>query len=292
MLNTKVIFAAILMMCSFIYMNAQTTNFKDPDEFLVKGDKLPEVLLVGTFHFSYPNLDAHVTDADKQVNVKDAQRQKEIKELTDYIAKFKPTKIVVESWPNSNTNDRYRQFLKGEYELRKGEGDQLAFRLAKQFGLDSLYLCDAPTLVRSLSSGPDSTCINPYLEKVYEDWDFRSDDKISNRYNDWYEYQDEMLTESTLLEAFQYMNDIDCIRRGHGAYLNGDFSLGDTRGADALAMHWYSRNLRIYRNIQKITTSPDDRIMVLYGAGHLGILQQQFESSPQYKLIPFNSLAE
>ena len=53
-------------------------------------------------------------------------------------------------------------------------------------------------------------------------------------------------------------------------------------------MHWYARNLRIFRNIQAIATEPDDRIMVIFGAGHLGILRQQLESYPGMELVEFS----
>jgi len=86
------------------------------------------------------------------------------------------------------------------------------------------------------------------------------------------------------------MNSEKVLNRGFGAYLIGDFKLGNTRGADALAMHWYSRNLRIFRHIQQITTSPDDRILVLYGSGHIQLLNQLFECSPEYNYIKFNEL--
>jgi hypothetical protein len=54
-------------------------------------------------------------------------------------------------------------------------------------------------------------------------------------------------------------------------------------------MYWYSRNLRIFRNIQNIST-PEDRVMVLFGAGHMSILKNLFECSPEYDLLKFNGL--
>jgi hypothetical protein len=44
-------------------------------------------------------------------------------------------------------------------------------------------------------------------------------------------------------------------------------------GSDLLAA-WYQRNIRIYRNIVALIDSPNDRILVIYGAGHLGWLRQ------------------
>ncbi|HRG27913.1 MAG TPA: DUF5694 domain-containing protein, partial [Chitinophagales bacterium] len=88
-----------------------------------------------------------------------------------------------------------------------------------------------------------------------------------------------------LKDYFIYMNDDWVLDKGYGAYLTGDFKLGSFEGADALAMHWYSRNLRIFRNLQEIVTSPDDRILLIIGAGHAGILTHLFECSNEFELV-------
>jgi hypothetical protein len=81
---------------------AQNRTF-NPNDILQANRKLPEVLLVGTFHFAYQNLDVYKTEKDKQVDILSPERQKEVEELVDYISKFKPTKIVVEIEPNDTT---------------------------------------------------------------------------------------------------------------------------------------------------------------------------------------------
>lgn len=261
----------------------------DPDDILVADEERAKILLMGTLHFDYPNLDAHVTDEANQVNVEDARRAAELQEVLDYVSRFRPTKIVVERWPESNIDDRYQSYLAGDLELYRSEVYQIGFRLAKRFEHKHIYPCDAGTLVRSLYNHPDSAVLRPIMDSVYRDWDFSGDSKYDSRYDELYDLEDKMLTQSSMLDYYKYENSPHRIRRGHGAYLIGDFELGYQRGADALAMHWYARNLRIFRNIQRIS-EPDDRILVLFGAGHLGILRQQFESTPEFELIEFGSL--
>ena len=70
---------------------ALSQNLPDPDSILVGNEPRPKVLLVGTFHFEYYDLDAHVTAKDNRVNVREPKRQHEMEELLDYIARFKPT---------------------------------------------------------------------------------------------------------------------------------------------------------------------------------------------------------
>ena len=82
------------------------------------------------------------------------------------------------------------------------------------------------------------------------------------------------------------------MRRNFGAYLVDDYKLGETKGADILAMDWYDRNLRIFRNLQNIDAKPNDRILVLFISGHIAILDQLLASSPEYQYIQFNDLNE
>ena len=39
---------------------------------------------------------------------------------------------------------------------------------------------------------------------------------------------------------------------------------GDYAGPDLLA-EWYRRNIRIYNNVAKLVTGPEDRILVIFG---------------------------
>lgn len=263
----------------------------DPDQILVQAeDKTPEVLLVGSFHFAYYGLDAHVTKEEDQVNVLSEKRQAEMKELVEYIAQFKPTKIAVEGGRNSGyIIRRYEKFLKKPHKNRANEVDQIAFPLMKQFGLDTLYGVNSYGLSRDFYRHPDSAVLVPLMDSIYKDWDFNNTNKMSERYNKLYDKDDELALNNNLLDYFKHMNADKIIDRDWGAYLVGDFKNGSYEGADALAMHWYSRNLRIMRNIQNIT-EPGDRILVIFGAGHMSILKYLFQCSPEYKLIKFNDL--
>ncbi len=46
-----------------------------------------------------------------------------------------------------------------------------------------------------------------------------------------------------------------------------------------------SGNSRIFANVQRITEGPQDRILLIIGAGHLGLLRHAFETSPEYQLV-------
>ena len=93
-----------------------------------------------------------------------------------------------------------------------------------------------------------------------------------------------------LLEFFKLINSKEWHDYGYGAYLVGDFKLENNRGADYLSIWWYNRNLRIFRNLQKITESENDRILVIFGNGHASIFRQLIEASPEYDFVEFDSL--
>ncbi len=266
-----------------------------PDSILVGDRKRPQVLLVGTFHFGYPNLDTYKVAEEDQVDILSPGRQREVEQLVDYLARFRPTMIAVEGGRNSGyILRRYEAWQAGgKKELRPNEIDQLAFRLMDRFGLDTLYGCDAPGLAYNMDNHPDSAVFKPYLKKIYEGYDWKSDDLLDSLYNAYYDYDTELTLKMPLLDYFKYLNSDPVIRRYHGAYLVGDFKTKERyRGADALTLYWYSRNLRIVQNIMDLGAGPEDRILILFGAGHSSILKQQFESTPEYELIPFGDLEQ
>lgn len=57
----------------------------------------------------------------------------------------------------------------------------------------------------------------------------------------------------------------------------------DYAGPDLLA-EWYRRNVRIYNNVAKLVTTPEERVLVVFGAGHLGWLRMAFGSDPTLRL--------
>ena len=97
--------------------------------------------------------------------------------------------------------------------------------------------------------------------------------------------QDDFLKSHTVLEMFEYMNSDAMAAKGVATYyaLAPFGEPGDYAGPDLLAA-WYQRNIRIYHNIEKLIDSPGDKILVVYGAGHLGWLQQDAANDASVKL--------
>ncbi|HUK62791.1 MAG TPA: DUF5694 domain-containing protein, partial [Dongiaceae bacterium] len=119
------------------------------------------------------------------------------------------------------------------------------------------------------------------------------------RANDWngrymrlYAWDDSMKTVRPLRETFLYMNSPERLRVGLGHYLVTDLRYGGNGeyiGAD-VASEWWNRNLRIFSNLTRLATTPDDRILVLIGAGHVPILSQLAISSPEFRYVPLSEV--
>jgi hypothetical protein len=107
------------------------------------------------------------------------------------------------------------------------------------------------------------------------------------RYTALYRADDSLKTVSTLRETLISEADPERIRVGHGAYLVNNLlngTPGEYFGADGFVSGWYNRNVRIYSNIVRLIRSPEERVLVIFGAGHMSILHHLFQSSPVTQL--------
>ena len=248
-------------------------------------EKRPKVLVVGTFHFDYPGLDAHKAKESDKIDVLKSERQKEVRELADYIMRFKPNKVAIEAMPDWNATAKFKKYKAGKIEQQRDERYQLGMRIAQEMKLDTLYPVDAGSIAQELGKRDSA-----FVKQLFKDYDFKSDSRFDNMYTEWAQYDDKLAKDTNLLDYFHYMNSGETHQYVYGAYLTGDFKLENFRGADALAIYWYNRNLRIFRKIQKITADSDDRILVITGNGHAAILRQLLESSPEYEFVEFSGL--
>lgn len=259
---------------------------KKPSEYFP--DPKTTVLVVGSFHFDYPNQDAHKTKKSDQVDVLEPKTAAEVTELINYIKKFKPTKIAIEAWPDWKANEKLKEYKDGKYRDQRDERYQLAMRIATELKINELYSIDANSVLDDFTEkfGKKDSL---YFKNMLKDYDFLSDDRISKQYNTFIK-NTERKNFKSLLDMFKYMNSKEYHQYEYGAYLTGDFKLREHDGADLLALYWYNRNLRMFRKIQDIPKNAEDRILVIAGNGHATVLRQLFTSSPEYEYVEFSNL--
>lgn len=276
-----------------LFTSAQKVDWEklrsiQPDKILLSGERKPTpVLLLGTFHFGYPNLDGHKTDSSKFIDVKSPQRQKEIQELADVIKRFKPTRIYIETTKQSWMDSLYGEYLNGRYELGRNEIYQLGFRLAGQMKLAKVYTVDAEPFSNEFheqykwidSLWNDNTAVDSLRDKHW-----------NKKYKEMYTAGDSIETTLTMLENFLLMAEPSTMQRMHGHYLAAGFNTESNAGPDLLSVWWYNRNLRIFNNILKTRPAAEDRIVVLFGNGHMPLLRHCFYSSPEFEIVELKSL--
>lgn len=287
----KIIFT---LACSLflIALHAQKVNWNkirsaNPDRILLEGERQPtKVLLLGTFHFGYPNADGHKVDSSKFINVLSPDRQQEMEELAQVIQRFKPTRIYVEGWKASFLDSLYKAYLGGTYKLGRNEIYQLGFRVAKAMGLERVYPVDAT----SFSNQYYKTL--PVIDSLWrgKPVDSLRDQYWNEKYKTMYSAGDSVELGMTMLENFLFMAEPMVINRMHGHYLAGGFNTKNNEGPDILSMWWYSRNLRIFNNILKTRPTSQDRIMILFGNGHIPILKHLYQSSPEFEVVELKTL--
>jgi Family of unknown function (DUF5694) len=232
-----------------------------------------EVLVLGVYHMANPGHDIFNMKAD---DVLAPKRQQEIAQLMEVLKRFRPTKIAIEADPwSQRTSKEYSDYLGGKYTLSTNEIDQIGYRLAKELGHQRVYPVDAD------GEFPWPRVVN------YAKGSGRSKelDTIMGEIGDMVKAQDAYLASHTVLETLLYMNADAKVAQDVGYYYReAHFGEGgDWAGADLVA-DWFRRNMRIYTNVVKLVDSPNDRILVIFGNGHLGWLREDFASDPEIRL--------
>jgi hypothetical protein len=232
-----------------------------------------EVLVLGTYHMANPGHDIVNMQAD---DVLSPRRQGEIAQVIEVLKKFHPTKIAVErDGGDKRISSDYADYLAGKHELTRNEIEQLGFRLAKELGHKAVYPEDTdgdfpyPRLVKYAKATGRSAELDATYGEV----------------GDMVKAQGAYLASHTILETLLSMNSDERVTRDVGFYFR-QAHLGehyDWAGAD-LVSDWFRRNMRIFTNLVGLADSPSERILVIYGAGHLGWLRFAVASDPTLRL--------
>ena len=246
-----------------------------------QSDARPEILILGTYHMANPGHDIYNMQAD---DVLSAKRQQEIGQLMEVLKKFRPTKIAIEAdVGNKRVEQQYSDYIAGKYTLSRNEIDQIGYRLARELGHRAVYGVDEEgdfPIQRVINYAK----ANDRKEKL---------DAIMAGWGTMVNEQGKFLQSHTVLEVLEYMNADARVAKDVGLYFAMEpyADPGDYAGPDLLAA-WYQRNIRIYSNIVKLVESPSDRILVIYGAGHLGWLRQDVANDATVKLRKLSEFIE
>ncbi|KGQ20147.1 hypothetical protein LF41_2101 [Lysobacter dokdonensis DS-58] len=237
-----------------------------------------DFLFVGSFHMDNPGRDVHNTRAD---DVLADKRQREIAQVAEAIARFKPTKIMVEAQVASQAklDDAFAASCHGKRPLTRDESEQLGFRIACDQKLPGVIAVDWNDM------GPikDEASVD-YLQAIerHGQQAQRAADMAAGKAKA--DEDQRTLANGTIGDMLVRLNSPEWIQANARAYFRiGLYGTADDPIGANWDMLWYGRNLMIFNNIVR-KTEPGDRVLVIYGAGHGNWLRQLAADSGKYRL--------
>jgi Family of unknown function (DUF5694) len=254
-----------------------------PEMISQSGNKV-KVMILGTYHMANPGADAANIEAD---DVMKPKRQAELQDLAEKLAKFKPTKIAIESTYGAMSRVfMYRAVHQGLSldSLGPNETFQIAFRLADMLGLETVYPIDhrmdinPPSIGALFSERPDRL---EYFENTIG--------AVQDSLNYWTE---NVLLKGTISNFLAFMNSDRLIELNYALYLDlvkELWSESYLSGTEMLSL-WYQRNLRIFQNLIKVTDfdNPEERILIVIGQGHAKPLRDFVQDAGYYEFVDVN----
>lgn len=234
----------------------------------------PQIIILGTYHFANPGQDA------VKVTLRDTlgpSRQTETAVLLERLRGFDPSKVCVEVpvEKQSKLDEDFARFISGESELTSNEIQQIGFRLAADLGLGRLIAVDhrAPM---------DFDALLQFAEQCGKgDLGARITARIAQLGGTMTRWDQEF----TVSELLAIHNDERFITETQQFYTDLlAIDTVQTQPAAQMVAGWYGRNLIIFENIRRQATL-NDRILVIYGSGHLYYLRQLIEDDPNLHLV-------
>lgn len=235
-----------------------------------------ELMVLGMPHFGNPGRDIANTKVE---DVLTPRRQREIADLVDRLAAFRPTHVAVEWEDQAKLDKRYADYRAGRVPLGRDEDEQIGLRLAAKLGLPRV----------------DAVDWNQDAPGKDEDYDFPGWLKAHGRGAEWDEYRRVNQQDSDAEGAFQRCHPIaDWVRSlndpaGLEKMARPYFTIatfGDTAQNPGAAWvgTWYARNLRIYYNLLRVGGAPGERTIAIFGAGHGPMLRADAVQSGRFTL--------
>jgi len=242
-----------------------------------------KVMPIGTVHLDNPGRDVN---NPKVPDVLTPQKQKELAALRDSLAQFRPTKmaIEIEAQHQSSVDSLYRAFRAGTLDTSFAVGDfnsirseqyQLGFRLAKRMNHERVWAVDHFIPMKFGKVMSHAKKHDPALLKYMKAY---SKGPLMTT-------MDSLLQNESLDDLYRYLNRPETVDQFHAPYPLITAAKTDSTfvGADVVAAY-HKRNLRIFANIME-AAEPGDRIITIFGAGHMPFLRPLFKASPEVEFV-------
>lgn len=233
----------------------------------------PSVLLLGTGHLANHNRDVFNTQFDDMLA---ERRQLEIRDCAERLKQFRPTKVAIERDTDQGVaiNQEYERYRSGQLSLTADEIHQLGFRIAAELDHREIYCIDWNEPIGDMD-------VMFSFARVHQPEIYAELMAPGERLDQ----EEAKIRTTSVREMLLSANDPESLRQGHKPYLSMA-RIGEGKryvGIDWV-QGWYGRNLRIYANLTRTVTSTEDRVLVIYGAGHIPLLIQFIRDGALYHL--------
>lgn len=264
---------------------------RDPPDWLADGDRVAATVL-GTYHMAQPGNDVVNVDVD---DVLAPARQAELRELVDRLADWNPDRVALElpaDW-QSAVEDCYDSYRFGEREFdrhepfpepfpedfARNEAVQVGFRVAdrldhdRPLAVDHDYRLpddvDADAFDEAMTAAPDPADA-PYPLPDPEAMEARANEGLATQ---------------SVLEYHRTINAERALRENHALMYAGAFAVDDADVGVGMLAAWYERNLRTLRTLWERLAADDERVLVLFGAGHARVLRHGLDEAPMFEPV-------
>ena len=239
------------------------------------------VMILGVYHLANPGMDLHNLKADSPLTPK---RQAELADLVDRLARFRPTKVAIESVGAGPElfDAGFARFTPADLAKDPNEATQIGYRLAARLDLSHVYGIDergdyfpydaVAEFAKSHGEQPLLDGLGASIQRGVEEAERTQDREPIRR----------------VLALF---NDPKKIERTHDEFYYGLLRVGDATkqpGAE-LNARWYERNAKIFTKLTQVA-KPGDRVVVVFGGGHAYWLRHFAKHTPGFRLeesIPY-----
>lgn len=241
-------------------------------------------MLLGTVHLDNPGRDVN---NPKVPDVLTPEKQAELQALRDSLAQFEPTKIGIEIrrehqaavdslYEAFRTGRMDTSFAVGDFTSIRSEQYQIGFHMAKRLAHERIYSVDYFKVgmnfdeVIAYAKEHDPAFLK-YMKR------FQSGPLMTTI--------DSLLQRETLGSLYRFLNRPSTVSQFRAPNTRVATVGEDTTyvGADVVAQY-HKRNLRIFANIEDVA-EPGDRVLVIFGAGHLPYLRPLIKASPQMEFV-------
>ncbi len=238
-----------------------------------------QVMVIGAFHMGNPGQD--VANAEVE-NMLTAQRQAEIASVTSALKAFNPNVVAVERITSAPdyVDPKYTDFTPQMLTEHADERYQIGYRLANELGIERVYGIDE----QPSDGEPDYF---PFDELMAHVEATGQGEALQGQITDI----QGLMADFSASQKGKSVADLLLMFNSGGELSSPEFyyrtffyDRGEAQPGAELQAYWFMRNAKIFSKLVQVT-SPGDRVVLVYGAGHKFWLDHFAENTPGFVRI-------